>query len=100
MQYSYPEPAATRDEDRARRMDRRHEIERALREPVIERVLLEEPANDRLWMKLLDRIRPKHSFTSYPCRLPTGDLGRTAITFLGGEWTAVCVPGPGQRTSG
>jgi hypothetical protein len=59
MQYSYFELAASRDEDRSRRMDRRHEIERALREPVVERVRVQKPAHDRLGMKLLDRIRPK-----------------------------------------
>jgi hypothetical protein len=48
-------------------------------------------------MQLLDRMRPEHSLTPYACRLPDGDLGRTAIRFLDGEWTAVCVPDPHGR---
>ena len=34
--------------------------------------------------------RERHSLTSYPCRLPDGTIGRTAIYLVDGEWTAVC----------
>lgn len=32
----------------------------------------------------------RHALTSYPCRLPNGKEGRTAIVYKGGEWVAVC----------
>lgn len=32
-----------------------------------------------------------HSLTEYPCRLPDGSIGRTAILSVRGEWIAVCV---------
>jgi hypothetical protein len=92
MQYSYLELAATRDNERVRRMDHRLPAEPALRAPVLEPALPARRVHDRLWLQLLDRIRPEHSLTTYACRLPSGDLGRTAIKLLDGEWTAVCVP--------
>jgi hypothetical protein len=100
MQYSYLELATTRDNERVRRLDRRLDTERALREPVIEPVVPARQVHDGLWLRLLDRIRPEHSLTTYACRLPSGDMGRTAIKFLNGEWTAVCVPDPRARTAG
>ena len=100
MQYSYLELAATRDEERVRRLDQRLTAERALREPVIEPVVPARRVHERLWLQLLDRIRPEHSLTSYACRLPSGDMGRTAIKFLNGEWTAVCVPDPRGHAGG
>jgi hypothetical protein len=100
MQYSYLELTATRDNERARRLDQRLPAERALRAPVIEPVVPARRAYDRLWLQLLDRIRPEHSLTSYACRLPSGDLGRTAIKLLNGEWTAVCVPDPRGHAAG
>ncbi len=78
--------AASRDEERARRLDARLDTERALREPVIEPVARAGEVHDPRWLRLLDRIRPGHSLTPYACRLPSGDLGRTAIQFLNGEW--------------
>jgi hypothetical protein len=72
-------------------MDRRYEMERTYE---IERAQAPSasPAHDRTWTRLLARLRPDHSLTAYACRLPSGDLGRTAIKFLNEEWTAVCVP--------
>jgi hypothetical protein len=95
MPYSDLAVAATCHEERGRILERRLEHSRALHEQAIERALREN--HDRLWMRLLDRIRPEHSLTPYPCRLPSGDQGRTEIRFLGGEWTAVCVPEPQRR---
>jgi hypothetical protein len=92
MQYSYLELAATRDNERVRRMDQRLPAERALRAPVVEPVVPARRVHDRRWLQLLDRIRPEHSLTAYACRLPSGDMGRTAIKFLDGEWMAVCMP--------
>ena len=100
MQDSYLDLAASRDEERARRLDARLDTERALREPVIEPIVPARQVHDRLWLRLLDRIRPGHSLTPYACRLPSGDLGRTAIQFLNGEWTAVCVPDPRGHAGG
>ncbi len=34
--------------------------------------------------------RDRHSLTKYPCRLPDGKIGRTAVVYRGGEWTLVC----------
>jgi hypothetical protein len=41
---------------------------------------------------LRDRVRYRHALTDYPCRLPDGRLGRTAIRQVGGEWVGICVP--------
>jgi hypothetical protein len=40
---------------------------------------------------LRDRVRYRHAMTDYPCRLPDGRMGRTAIRHLDGDWVAVCV---------
>jgi hypothetical protein len=71
-------------------MERTYEIERAIQV----NALAQAPSGnrDRTWTRLLARLRPDHSLTAYACRLPSGDLGRTAIKFLDEEWTAVCVP--------
>jgi hypothetical protein len=74
--------AATLVADRYRGMERRHAIERELREDV---------THEPIWTRLLARLRPEHSLTPYPCRLPSGEMGRSAIKFLEGEWTAVCL---------
>jgi hypothetical protein len=34
--------------------------------------------------------RADHSLTDYPCRLPSGGIGRVAVVLSGGEWTMVC----------
>ncbi len=40
----------------------------------------------------ISRIGPRdrHSLTTYPCRLPGGKIGLTAVVLRGGEWTFVC----------
>ena len=82
--------AATFDADRCRGIERRHAIERALRE---------DAGHEPVWTRLLARLRPEHSLTPYPCRLPSGEMGRSAIKFLEGEWTTLCVPAPRGRVS-
>ena len=91
MPYTDPRFGGPRVEARTRAMDRRYEMERTYE---IERAQAPSasPAHDRTWTRLLARLRPDHSLTAYACRLPSGDLGRTAIKFLDDEWTAVCVP--------
>jgi len=37
------------------------------------------------------RVADRHALTEYPCRLPDGRIGLTAIRRVDGEWTAVCV---------
>ena len=37
------------------------------------------------------RSRHRHQLTPYPCRLPDGRIGRTAIVRSGDGWAAVCV---------
>jgi hypothetical protein len=65
---------------------RRHEHERALRDT--------RPGRPSAWARLeaavLDLARSDHSLTDYPCRLPNGMIGRTAVVMSGGEWTMVC----------
>ena len=34
--------------------------------------------------------RDRHSLTAYPCRLPDGRIGRTAVVLQDGEWTLIC----------
>lgn len=38
-----------------------------------------------------DRVRYRHAMTDYPCRLPDGRMGRTAIRHVDGDWVAVCI---------
>jgi hypothetical protein len=39
---------------------------------------------------ILNLVRRDHSLTDYPCRLPNGKIGRTAVVMSGGEWVLVC----------
>jgi hypothetical protein len=34
--------------------------------------------------------RDRHSLTDYPCRLPDGMIGRTAVIERDGEWVLIC----------
>jgi hypothetical protein len=34
--------------------------------------------------------RERHSLTNYPCRLPDGKIGRTAVVQVNGTWELVC----------
>jgi hypothetical protein len=46
------------------------------------------------------RVEDRHALTAYPCRLPDGRIGLTAVRDVDGEWTAVCVlPRATDRTS-
>ncbi len=94
MPYTDLELAATRDADRARGMDRRHELARALRES---------PVEPRPWLRLATRllahIRPVDILTPDSCQLPSGERGRSVLKLLDGEWTPVCVPDPLGRIS-
>ncbi len=65
---------------------RRHAHERALRETRPER----QSMSARLQAAILNIVRRDHSLTDYPCRLPNGRIGRTAVVMSGGEWTLVC----------
>jgi hypothetical protein len=48
------------------------------------------PARATLWARVRARLRPDHSLTDYPCRLPDGSIGRVAAVLVDGEWTLVC----------
>jgi hypothetical protein len=55
-----------------------------------ERIVRPSPAV-RLGAAILRVVRrDRHSLTNYPCRLPDGKIGRTAVVLSGGEWTLVC----------
>ena len=49
----------------------------------------------RLADAIRTRVEDRHASTEYPCRLPDGRIGTTAIRHVGGEWIAVCVLRPG-----
>jgi len=75
------------DEDRHRDEERRHAHHHAL---------LEARAERPSWLGRLEAAfanlvrRADHSLTDYPCRLPSGGIGRVAVVLSGGEWTMVC----------
>jgi hypothetical protein len=81
------ELGATYDRDRDRGVDRRNAHHRALLESRAER-----PSQvARLGAAILRVVRREHhSLTDYPCRLPDGKIGRTAVVRRDGEWTLVC----------
>jgi hypothetical protein len=75
------------EEDRHRGEARRHEHERALREPRVERPTL--PA--RLIAGAARYVRRDGpSLAGLACRLPDGKIGRTVFVQQGGEWALVC----------
>ena len=79
--------AAALDEDRHRDEDRRHAHYRALREAQGE----SPPWRERLQAAFVNLVRrDDHSLTNYPCRLPSGGMGRVAVVQQGGDWTMVC----------
>jgi hypothetical protein len=75
------------DEERHRGEAERHARHRALLESRAVRPSY--PARLAAAMSRIAR-RDRHSLTSYPCRLPDGTIGRTAVVLSGGEWTLVC----------
>jgi hypothetical protein len=79
--------SATFDEDRDGVFDEQHDHRRALLGARSERP----PLLARARAGLSRRVRrDRHSLTGYPCRLPSGKIGRTAIVLVDGEWTAIC----------
>jgi hypothetical protein len=81
------ELAATYDQDRGRGVDRRNAQHRVLLESRTVRPSF--PA--RLGAAVSRAVRgDRHSLTDFPCRLPDGKIGRTAVMLRDGEWTLVC----------
>jgi hypothetical protein len=79
--------AANIDEERRRGEGPRHAHHRALARATAQRP----PSRARIAATVLHVIRrDRHSLTDYPCRLPNGKIGRTAVVMSGGEWTFVC----------
>jgi hypothetical protein len=79
--------ATTYEVDRHRLEERRHAHHRGLLEGRVERPSL--PA--RLAAAILRIVqRERHSMTTYPCRLPDGRIGRTAVVQVDGTWALVC----------
>jgi hypothetical protein len=79
--------ALTYEADRHRGEDLRHALHRTLVEDRIERPSL----FARLSAAVVRLVRREaHSMTTYPCRLPDGKIGRTAVVLANGEWTLVC----------
>lgn len=77
----------TIDEDRHRGGSSAHARHRASLEAPVERSSL--PA--RMGAAFMHAVRrDRHTLTSYPCRLPNGKIGVTAVVLQGGEWTLVC----------
>ncbi len=75
------------EEERHRGEAERHARHRALLETRAERPAL----SARLAAATLRFARrDRHSLTRYPCRLPDGKIGRTAVVMSGGEWVLVC----------
>jgi hypothetical protein len=46
--------------------------------------------SQRLSGAIRARRRPDPWLSPYPCRLPNGEMGRTAAVVVDGEWTLVC----------
>ena len=77
--------ADTFEEDRHRGEERRHAHHRALLETQAER-----PAIRTRLLAATMRIVGRNRHATYPCRLPDGRIGRTAVVLSGGEWILVC----------
>jgi hypothetical protein len=79
--------AATYEVDHHRLEERRHAHRRSLLEGRVERP---SPAA-RLVAAILRIVRrDRESLTDYPCRLPDGNIGRTAFVEVAGAWVLVC----------
>jgi hypothetical protein len=75
------------DRERHRDEEWRHARHRSLLEARVERPSLLARTGAAL---LRFARRDRHSLTTYPCRLPDGSIGRTAIIRVDGEWVAAC----------
>ena len=79
--------AASIEEDLHRNEERRHAHHRALLETRASRPSM----RARIGAAILNLDpRARHSLTEYPCRLPSGGMGRVAVVLSGGEWAMVC----------
>ncbi|HYN47933.1 MAG TPA: hypothetical protein VER83_03655 [Candidatus Nanopelagicales bacterium] len=79
--------ASAIEQERHRGEERRHALQRALAEARQPRL----SASARLVAAAVRRARREnHSLTDYPCRLPDGKIGRTAVVERDGEWMLVC----------
>jgi len=74
------------DEERHRDEAQRHAHHRAPLETRAERPAL----SARLAAAILRVVRRDRPVTDYPCRLPDGKIGRTAVVQRDGEWMLVC----------
>lgn len=74
------------DEERHRGEAERHARHRAMAETQAERPAL----SVRLAAAIRAVVRRDHAVTDYPCRLPDGKIGRTAVVQRDGEWMLVC----------
>jgi hypothetical protein len=79
--------AATVEKERHRGEEQRHARHRALLE-----ARAAAPSMRARLLAATRRVtrRDRHSLTDYPCRLPDGSIGRTAVVMRNGEWTLVC----------
>jgi hypothetical protein len=85
--------AITYEVDRHRGEERRHAHHRGLLEARVEHSSRVERSSvpARLAAAILRTVRrERHSLTNYPCRLPDGKIGRTAVILVGGEWALEC----------
>jgi len=78
--------ASTYEADRDRGEARRHEHQRARNEAQGDRV----STRARVMAAVRSRLKPEHSLTDYPCRLPDGRMGRVAVVRDRGDWVMVC----------
>jgi hypothetical protein len=75
------------DAERHRGEAERHAHHRSLAETQAERPSV----SARAFAATLRYVqRNRHSLTEYPCRLPDGKIGRTAVVQRDGEWALVC----------
>ena len=79
--------ASTFEEDRHRNFERRAAVRRGVLETSIWRPALVARLAAASWRLAHSDT---HSLTSYPCRLPDGKIGRTAVVMSDGQWTFVC----------
>ncbi|HEX7399524.1 MAG TPA: hypothetical protein VF302_07120, partial [Candidatus Limnocylindrales bacterium] len=79
--------AETYEQDRHRGEERRHAIERGLREARLDRPSLRARTAAAILLMVRGEVQ---SLTNFPCRLPNGKSGRTAVVEVDGTWALVC----------